>query len=427
MSTNPGIRTSWALTVALLLLLCLPVGAQSLLVPMDAAQSDHLRAYGLAYWCLQEPRSLECEWLLNYRGGSFLLPDLPVVRDHARTMGVAAEPLKDAARQSIYATIRAANMERVQLTKAPKIAVYVPPDAEPWDDAVRLALEYAQIEYVKLWDREVLTGKLADYEWLHLHHEDFTGQFGRFFATFQNQPWYRRMVMSSREVAQELGYTSVQEEKAAVAKRIADWTAGGGFLFAMCSAPDSLDIALAARGRDIVPPEIDGTPVDPAADANLNYAATLAFRGFHLTGNAFVPELSDIDVPPAPGDLVYRGQTFELFEFSAKQDPIATMLNQCHVKAVPDFLGLTTAFRRSLLKSTAIVLGDFPGDLKVKYIHGDFGKGTYTFLAGHDPEDYAHVVGEPATDLTQHRHSPGYRLILNNVLFPAAKTKERKT
>ena len=416
-----------AIAAALALLPALPACAQWLLVPMDRAQSDHLRAYGLTYWCLEEPRIYECEWLLNYRAGAFLLPDREDVRSRARELGVSCEAVTPAGRKSIQATMDGGNMERIVLTKAPKVAVYVPPDVEPWDDAVRLALEYAQIKYDKVWDLEVLGGKLADYEWMHLHHEDFTGQFGKFFVQFQHKPWYRRTVLTSRQMASELGFDSVPELKSAVAQKIAEWVSRGGFLFAMCSATDSLDIALAAHGLDIVAPELDGTPIDPDCQARLDYRRTLAFKDFHLQLNPMVVELSDIDVPPRGASMVSVGETFTLFEFSARQDPIATMLTQCHVNAVPDFLGQTTAFRRSRVKGSAIVLGDFPGQDKVKYIHGDFGDGTWTFLSGHDPEDYAHVVGEPATDLIQHKHSPGYRLILNNILFPAAKTKERKT
>jgi len=404
-----------------------PVAAQWLLVPMDRSQTDHLKAYGLTYWCLQEPRSYECEWLLNYRCGAFVIPGSEDVRARAQAMGVSVETLDEGARQGILARIQTENMERIVLTKAPKVAVYVPPDAEPWDDAVRLALEYAEIKYDNLWDREVLAGKLADYEWLHLHHEDFTGQFGKFFSQFQHAPWYRRMVLSSRRAAAELGYAGVPQLKGAVAESISRWVSNGGFLFAMCSATDSLDVSLAARGVDIVPPELDGTPMDPNPDAKLNYSATLAFKDFHIEKNPLLTELSDIDVPPKGRSLVSTGERFRLFEFSAKQDPIATMLTQCHVNALPDYLGQTTAFRRRCLKGSVIVLGDYPGQGKVKYIHGDHGDGTFTFLAGHDPEDYAHVVGEPAPELIMHRHSPGYRLILNNILFPAAKTKERKT
>lgn len=415
------------ISLVLAVFCALPAHGQHLLAPMDKAQTDHLRAYGLTYWCLQSPRAYECEWLLNYRGGSFLLPDLPDIRARAVAMHVSVESVSAAALGRLAKTIADNNMDRVQLTRAPKIAVYVPPDNLPWDDAVRMALDYAQIEYKTVWDREVLAGKLDGYDWLHLHHEDFTGQFGKFYTSFANQPWYRRQVLSSTQVAQQCGFSSVGAEKQAVAARIAQWTHHGGLLFAMCSAPDSLDVALAAQGMDIVPPQIDGTPMDPNANAKLNFGATMAFRNFKLVTDPAVVEISNIDVQPPAAPTVSQGQTFELFEFSAKQDPIATMLTQDHVGRVPDFMGLTSSFRRSLLKDNVIVLGDFPGTDHVKYIHGDYGDGTFTFLGGHDPEDYAHFVGEPATDLSYHPNSPGYRLILNNVLFPAAKTKERKT
>ncbi len=415
------------LMTALLIGALSPVVAQSLLVPMDQAQTDHLRAYGLAYWCLQAPRGYECDWLLNYRGGSFRLPDGPDVRARATELGVFVEPVSEADVQGIYQTIASENMERLQLTVAPRVAVYVPPDNEPWDDAVRMALEYAQIPYQTVWDREVLSGKLADCDWLHLHHEDFTGQFGKFWSTFSAQPWYRRQVLSSTTMAAELGFPGVWALKEAVGASIAEWVRQGGLLFAMCCAPDSLDVALAAQGLDLVPPEIDETPAVADAQERLDFTRTMAFHDFRLVTDPMVTELSDIDVQPAGEATVSQGQTFELFEFSAKQDPIVTMLTQCHVRQVPDFMGLTSAFRRGSLKDTVIVLGDFPGQDKVKYIHGDYGQGTFTFLGGHDPEDFAHFVGEPATDLAFHPHSPGYRLILNNVLFPAAKTKPRKT
>jgi len=398
-----------------------------LLVPMDSAQSDHLRAYGLTYWCLDAPRGYQCEWLLNYRFGSFLVPDLPDVRARAAELGVAFEPVSDAQVGGIYNEIRAGNMERLVLTRAARIAVYVPPDAEPWDDAVTLALTYAQVPYEKVWDKEILSGALARFEWLHLHHEDFTGQFGKFWASFGHEPWYQKMTLTARQAATELGFASVQDLKAGVATRIAEWVQAGGFLFAMCLAADSLDVALAARGTDIVPPQIDGTPADPEVNRKLDFTATFAFRDFRVTQNAAVSEIADIDVQPPNPTFSSRGETFELFEFSAQQDPICTMLVQCHTRAVPDFLGQTSAFRTSALKDTTLVLGDFAAGDKVKYVHGDYGKGTFTFLAGHDPEDYAHIVGEPPTDLSLHKHSPGYRLILNNILFPAAKVRQRKT
>jgi hypothetical protein len=414
--------------LSLLVFLALgPVHAQHLLAPMDQAQTDHLRAYGLTYWCLQAPRGYECQWLLNYRGGSFLLPDRAEVAARARELNVTVEQVSPAALQTLRQTITKSNMEQVQLTIAPRVAVYAPPDQEPWDDAVRMALEYAKIPYQTVWDREVLAGKLSECDWLHLHHEDFTGQFGRFYVSFAQQPWYQRQVQTSQRMAAELGFPAVWAEKEAVAAGIAQWVHQGGLLFAMCSAPDSLDVALAAQGLDLVPPAIDGTPVTPGAQQKLDFGRSMAFRNFRLTASPTVTEISDIDVTPSAADSVSRGQSFELFGFSAKQDPIATMLVQNHVNQVPDFMGLTSAFRRGALKDNVIVLGDYPGQDRVKYLHGDYGQGTYTFLGGHDPEDYAHFVGEPATDLSFHPHSPGYRLILNNVLFPAARTKPRKT
>jgi len=416
-----------ALSIMILgLVLSAPVGATSLLVPMDAAQTDHLRAYGLAYWCLEEPRSYECEWLLNYRCGSFLLPDRPDVRQRAADLGVSWKRVDEAQRGQIYQLIERENMQRIHLATAPRIAVYIPPDAEPWDDACLLALTYAEISHTRIWDRELLTGKLADFDWLHLHHEDFTGAYGKFFSAFGGQPWYRQMVRSAEQMADDMGFPSVQAMRKACALHIARWVHDGGFLFAMCLAAESLDISLASQGLDVVPGLIDGTPIHADVNSRLDYTATLAFRNFAVITDPHNTSLSDIDVPP-PGALVSQGESFSLFEFSAKQDPICSMLTQCHVGAVADFLGQTTAFRRSTLKPTAIILGDFPGQNKVKYIHGDYGDGTFTFLAGHDPEDYAHIVGEEATDLSLHKHSPGYRLILNNVLFPAAKIQERKT
>ncbi len=415
------------LSSTLALTLALSASAQTLLVPMDDAQADHLRAYGLTHWCLQEPREYECEWLINYRAGAFVLPDSPDVRARASELGVTVQPIGEMEAAAIYALIEEENMQRIHLTKAARIAVYVPPYNEPWDDAVTLALAYAEVEYDKLWDRDVLTGGLAEYDWLHLHHEDFTGNFGRFFASFGNEPWYRRQVVESRAVADELGFPSVQAAKKSVAATIAAWVAEGGFLFAMCSAADTMDIALASQGLDVVPAPIDGTPMDPAVQTSLDFAATMAFDDFHLVIDPYAQELADIDVSPGPSSFVSQGQVFELFEFSAKQDPIPTMLTQCHTGQVADFLGQTSAFRRSCLKDNVVILGDSPGQDKVKYIHGDYVDGTFTFLGGHDPEDYAHIIGEPPTDLSLHRHSPGYRLILNNILFPAAKTEERKT
>ncbi len=398
-----------------------------LLVPMDDAQTDHLRAYGLTWWCLAEPRGYETQWLLNYRAGSFIVPDRSDVRARAQEMGVTVKAITDAENEAISEVIEQSNMQRLHLTRAPDIAVYTPEYAEPWDDAVTLALTYAEVDYDTVWDREVIRGALEDYDWLHLHHEDFTGNYGKFFSSFANEPWYRRQVRASRAAAEDLGFDNVQQCKKAVAATIASWVADGGFLFAMCSAADTLDIALASQGVDIVAAPIDGTPMDPDAQEKLDFTATLAFRDFTLVTDPMDPEIADIDVPPYPVSFVSQGEVFELFEFSARQDPIPTMLTQCHVDQVADFLGQTTAFRQSALKPTVVVLGDYPDEDRVKYIHGGYGEGTFTFLAGHDPEDYAHIIGSDPTDLSLHRNSPGYRLILNNILFPAAKTQERKT
>jgi len=414
-------------TICLLSLLLAPAGAQQLLVPMDDAQTDHLRAYGLTWWCLQEPRGYECEWLLNYRAGAFMLPDLPDVRARADELAVRVVPISAAENAQISATIDGANMQRLHLTKAPKIAVYTPSYAEPWDDAVTLALTYAQVEYERIWDREVMTGALEQYDWLHLHHEDFTGNYGKFFSSYADEAWYRRQVLESRTAAADLGFPDVQACKKTVAATIAAWVAEGGFLFAMCSATDTLDIALAGQAVDLVVAPVDGTPVPADAQERLDFRTTLAFKDFHLEPNPMAPELADIDVSPGPRSIISEGETFELFEFSAREDPIPTMLTQCHVAQVADYLGQTTAFRRGALKDSVVVLGDFPGQDRVKYVHGGYVDGTFTFLAGHDPEDFAHIIGEDPTDLSLHRHSPGYRLILNNILFPAAKTKERKT
>ncbi|MGI5818727.1 MAG: asparagine synthetase B [Armatimonadota bacterium] len=413
--------------ICLIVLLIAPAGAQHLLVPMDDAQRDHLRAYGLTWWCLDDPRGYECEWLLNYRAGSFVLPDRADVRARAEELGVTVTPIGPGEVDAISATIEQGNMQRLHLTKAPKIAVYTPSYTEPWDDAVTLALTYAEVEYDEVWDREVIGGALAEYDWLHLHHEDFTGNYGKFHVSFAEQAWYRRMVLESRRAAEDLGFPDVQACKKAVAATIAAWVSDGGFLFAMCSAADSLDIALAGQSVDLVVAPVDGTPVPPDAQERLDFSATLAFRDFRLEPDPMAPEVADIDVSPGPVAIISTGETFELFEFSARQDPIPTMLTQCHVGRVADFLGQTTAFRRSALKERVVVLGDFPGEDRVKYIHGGYGEGTFSYLAGHDPEDYAHIVGADPTDLSLHRHSPGYRLILNNILFPAAKTQERKT
>ena len=395
-----------------------------LLVPMDEVQTDHLKAYGLAYWVLT--RGEKGEWLLNYRGGSFLFPDDPAIQREADLRGVALEPISGSQEASMRAEIADNNMEAVALEKAPKVAVYIPPNTPPWDDAVTLALQYADIPYKTVWDEEVLRGELSKYDWLHLHHEDFTGQHGKFYTAYHNFPWYQEEERVQQAMAVKLGFAKTTQLKAAVALSIKEYVARGGFMFGMCSATDTYDIALAAAGVDIAGSVYDGDPPDPQAQKKLDFSRTLAFKDFHLEMDPFVYRFSDIDVTMEAGP---RGpnSVFTLFDFSAKNDPVPTMLIQDHVNAVPEFMGQSTGFRRDKIKSGVLILGEVEGTEEVKYLHGQFGRGTFTFLGGHDPEDYQHMVGDPATDLSQYKHSPGYRLILNNVLFPAAEKKKQRT
>lgn len=402
-----------------------PAARAELLVPMDDTQSDHLRAYGLTYWTLQQ--GFHGEWLLNYRGGSFLLPDNASISSEATVRGVRTEVVSGAQVAQIRAEIADNNMESVKLETAPRIAVYVPPTAPPWDDAVQLALEYAQIPYTKLWDAEVLQGRLSDYDWLHLHHEDFTGQYGKFYAAFAGTEWYRKQVAENEATARKLGYAKVSELKKAVARALKAYVAAGGFLFAMCSATDTFDIALAAEGIDIVGPEYDRDPADPYGQQKLDFSRCLAFQNFELEPSPLVYEYSNIDTSTKDMLRGQRNDYFTLFDFSAKQDPVPSMLVQDHVANIAGFMGQTTAFEKKLLKPAITVLAEVPGAEEAKYIHGHFGKGTFTLYGGHDPEDYQHAVGDPPTDLSLHKNSPGYRLILNNVLFPAAEKKEKKT
>ncbi len=395
-------------------------------IPMDLTQTDHLKAYGVAYWALE--KSYRVEWLLNYRSGSFLVLDGGAdVAAECRYYGVVYEEPGGGDLAGIYRTIEEENMEVVLLEKAPAVALYAPGNIQPWDDAVLLALEYAEIPYTIIWDKEVLTGELDRFDWLHLHHEDFTGQYGKFYASFQNADWYKEQKALYERLASEQGFPSVSEQKKTSARAIKEYVRRGGFLFAMCSGTDSYDIALAAEGIDIVAAPFDGTPPEPGAQEKLDFSRSLAFEGFSIIQNPLVYEFSDIDMTDVtklrPEEIDY----FTLFEFAAKHDPVPTMLTQCHVNVVKGFMGQTTTYRRSLVKKYVTVLADYPGSEEVKYIHGSLGRGTFTFLAGHDPEDYRHLVGDPPTILSLHRNSPGYRLILNNVLFPAAKKKERKT
>jgi hypothetical protein len=400
-----------------------------LFIPMDLKQADHLKSYGVAFWVLEH--NGEVDWLLNYRGGSFMIDYSDLVARECRVRGVTFETASAAQASTIYADIQRDdnNMDVVRLEKVPKVAVYVPPNFKPWDDAVTLALEYAEIPYTKIWDDEVLSGKLSEYDWLHLHHEDFSGQYGKFFANYRYAPWYVEQQLTYEKEAKKLGFKKVSDEKKAVARAIKEFIGNGGFMFAMCSATDSYDIALAAENVDICDVMFDGDPPDHNAQQKLNFSKTLAFENFTLDKNPLRYEYSDIDIPPSDPPPVRdpNSDYFTLFEFSAKYDPVPTMLTQDHVNIVKGFMGQTTAFRKSLIKSTIVTLAQKEGTEEVKYLHGNFGRGTFTWYGGHDPEDYQHNVGEPPTDLSLHKNSPGYRLILNNVLFPAAKKKQQKT
>jgi hypothetical protein len=401
--------------------------ADKLLIYMDLAQTDHLKAYGVAYWVLEQGRNVE--WLLNYRGGSFMMDFYEEIADVCRLRGVAFDQIDLSQAASIYKEIEENNMEVVLLEKAPAIAIYTPPNKEPWDDAVTLALTYAQIPYTTLWDEEVLRGELEKYDWLHLHHEDFTGQYGKFYGSFRDALWYKQEQLTCELMAKKLGFRKVPDEKKVVARAIKDYMAKGGFVFAMCSATETMDIALAAENVDIVPEELDGDPVDPDCQSKLDYSKTLAFTDFKVSTDAYEYKHSTIDTTPdkLAARLGLEADYFTLFDFSAKLDPVPTMLVQDHVSVVQGFMGQTTAFRKSLVKKYVTILGETEGRDEVKYIHGNYGRGTWTFYGGHDPEDYEHRVGDPPTDLSLHKNSPGYRLILNNILFPAAKKKERKT
>lgn len=413
----------------ILIFICANALSQKILIPMDLKQTDHLKAYGIAYWALT--KNIQVDWLLNYRGGSFMLDAVDSVITECRVRDVAFEELTGSQASQIYAEVadENTNSDAVRLEKAPKIAVYVPPNFLPWDDAVTLAMEYAEIPYDKIWDDDVLQGKLVKYDWIHLHHEDFTGQYGKFYANFATQPWYVEQQAMYEKKAHELGFAKVSEMKKAVARRIKEYVAAGGFLFAMCSATDTYDIALAAENTDICDIMYDGDPPDLNAQKKLDFSKCLAFENFTIETNPLRYEYSDIDIPPSDMVDPNREATdfFTLFEFSAKYDPVPTMLTQDHANIIKGFMGQTTNFKKSLIKKNITILAEREGTEEVRYIHGDFGRGTFTFYGGHDPEDYRHEVGDPATDLHLHKNSPGYRLILNNILFPAAKKKQQKT
>jgi hypothetical protein len=395
------------------------------LVPMDLSQTNHLKAYGLAYFVLAKEQNVK--WLLNYRGGSFLIPESPAFSMEAQVRNVRLERVDGSQIASIMQEIDDSNAETVLLEKAPAVAIYAPPNKQPWDDAVMLALDYAGIPYTIVYDREVLAGELDKYDWLHLHHEDFTGQYGKFYGGFRNADWYIQEQMINEKIAAALGFTKVSEEKKAVARAIREYVRAGGFLFAMCSATDTFDIALAAEGIDIVPREYDHDGTTPNCQKLLDFSKCLAFENFTLILDPYVYEFSDIDMTAEAAQRGEANDYFTLFEFSAKYDPVPTMLVQDHVSVIKGFMGQTTSFNKSLVKKKVLILGEVKGGNEARYIHGNFGMGTFTFLGGHDPEDYQHLVGDPPTDLSLYPNSPGYRLILNNVLFPAAKKKEQKT
>tara|TARA_B100001115_G_C15839742_1_gene420671 strand:- start:1455 stop:2729 length:1275 start_codon:yes stop_codon:yes gene_type:complete len=410
-----------------LLLLALQAQAIQLLIPMDEeGQKEHLKAYGIAYYALE--RGVEIEWLLNYRGGSFLIPFDEKLKLECRIRNVSYEVIDDATANSIREAISspAVNQSIVKLETAPKIAVYSPKSKQPWDDAVTLVLTYAEIPYDVVYDREVINDLLPKYDWLHLHHEDFTGQYGRFYAAFRTAPWYIEQKREQEALAAELGFAKVSELKSAVAEKIREYTIGGGFLFAMCSATDSYEISLAALNVDICEPMFDGDAAEPNYQNKLNFDRCNAFENFQLVQNPNVYEFSNIDVTNGR-KIAEERDYFSLFEFSAKWDIVPTMLTQNHVQMVKGFMGQTTAFRKDLIKSDVLILGEFKAAGEARYIHGELGMGTWTYYGGHDPEDYQHRVGDPKTELELYPTSPGYRLILNNILFPAAKKKNQKT
>lgn len=401
--------------------------AGKILIPMDQAQKDHLKSYGIAYWILTY--DVEVEWLLNYRGGSFMVDASDKIEKECLLRGVSYENISNASANAIYTEIAnpAVNMEVVKLLKAPKVAVYSPKSKQPWDDAVTLVLTYAEIPYTTVFDEEVMDGKLPLYDWLHLHHEDFTGQYGKFWSSYGQAPWYKEQVAESEAIAAKYGFKKVSQLKLAVVKKIRDFALGGGFLFAMCSATDTYDIALAADGVDICESMFDGDGADPQAQSKLNFDNTFAFGNFVIDMNPYNYENSDIDMQPFERGVSEANDVFVLFDFSAKFDVVPTILCQNHERVVKGFMGQTTAFRKSRIKSDVLIMGQNISLGEARYIHGVMGRGTWTFYGGHDPEDYQHMVGEPPTELSLHPNSPGYRLILNNILFPSAKKKLQKT
>lgn len=402
--------------------------ASRILLPMDDAQKNHLKSYGIAFWVLQQ-EGREVDWLLNYRGGSFMVEHTATTESECRIRGVSYEVITESEANAIQATISnpEVNMNSIKLLTVPKIAVYSPKTKQPWDDAVTMVLTYAEIPYTVIFDDEVMGNKLPEYDWLHLHHEDFTGQHGKFWSSYASAPWYQNEVKETDEMAKKHGFKNGRELKLAVAQKIRDFCLGGGFLFAMCSATDTYDIALSAESTDICGPMFDGTPSDPACQSKLKYENCFAFKDFILEQNPYIYEHSDIDVDPRTRPVTEETDLFTLFDYSAKWDLIPAILCQNHTRTVKSFMGQSTAFKKSKIKSNVLIMGENAALNEAKYLHGEAGKGTWTFYGGHDPEDYQHHIGEPPTDLNLHPNSPGYRLILNNILFPSAKKNKMKT
>ncbi len=417
------------LLILLFLQITVGVKASYLIIPMDESQTNHLKAYGITYWVLQ--KELPVDWLLNYRGGSFMMKYLQSIENELIVRNVSYEVISDAESNQIFEMISspASNTDIMKLEKYPTIAVYSPKSKQPWDDAVTLALTYAEIPYETVFDDEVIYGELPLYDWLHLHHEDFTGQYGKFYSMYRSYPWYIKQQQEYEASAKKHGFEKVSQLKLAIATNIRDFVAGGGFLFAMCSATDTYDIALAGQNVDMIEGMFDGDAADPMSQKKLDFSQTFAFENFILEQNPYIYEYSNIDTGPPKGRRGLREDNdyFTLFEFSAKWDPIPTMLTQNHTRIVKGFMGQTTAYRKSLIKGDVVIMGETKSISEAKYIHGVFGKGFWTFYGGHDPEDYQHLVHEEPTDLNLYPNSAGYRLILNNILFPAAKKKKQKT
>ena len=413
--------------IALLVLLSFHVKASYMFLPMDNTQANHLKAYGIAYWVLQQ--DVEVDWLLNYKGGAFMFKYFQDFENELIVRGVSYQVISDADANGILSEISSpsSNMDAMKLEKYPKIAVYSPKSKQPWDDAVTLVLSYAEIPYDVVFDDELMYEELPKYDWLHLHHEDFTGQYGRFYRVYQHFPWYQQQQRDYEASARKHGFSKVSHLKLGIVKKIQAYVASGGFLFAMCSATDTYDIALAAEGVDICETMFDGDPMDPQAQSKMDFSKTFAFENFVLERNPYIYEFSSIDTQPNQRGVSEDNDFFTLFEFSAKWDPIPTMLTQNHEHIIKGFMGQTTSFKKNLVKPDVVILGENKSINEAKYVHGVFGKGFWTFYGGHDPEDYQHMVSEEPTDLNLHPNSPGYRLILNNILFPAAKKKKQKT